>query len=143
MACSQEEMLDFLQAYRSRNNLTIIKFLQQKKIIHPNRECKCGLNLKIVPRSDVPDKYAWRCSTCGARVSLRRGTFLESFKISLQAIMDIIFHWALQTRQTDQEDFTDCHRQTILTFQQKLRLIACKAIKIDNFKLGGIGNNWI
>ena len=140
MASSQEEILDFLKAYRSRNNLTIIKFLQQKKIIHPVRECKCGLNLKLVPRPDVPDQFAWRCSKCSARVSLRRGTFLESFKISLQTIMDIIFHWALQTRQTDQESFTDCNRQTIVSFQQKLRLIACKAIKIENFKLGGEAN---
>ena len=91
MASSQEEILDFLKAYRSRNNLTIIKFLQQKKIIHPVRECKCGLNLKLVPRPDVPDQFAWRCSKCSARVSLRRGTFLESFKISLQTIFSVLY----------------------------------------------------
>ena len=130
-----------LLIFESRNNHIIIKYLQQKKIIHNVRECKCGSNLKIVPRPDVPDQFAWRCSKCRARLSLRRGTFLDSLKISLQTIMDIIFHWALQTRQTDQATFEDCCRATIISLQQKLRLIACKAINIAEFKLGGIGKN--
>ncbi len=69
----------------------------------------------------MPDQFVGRCCKCRARLSLRRGTFLDSLKISLQTVMDIIFHWALHTRQTDQATFDDCNRATIVSLQRKLR----------------------
>jgi hypothetical protein len=50
----QDEIIDFLQAYRSNNISVIIKFLQQKQILHKDRQCVCGHSLKLVPRTDVP-----------------------------------------------------------------------------------------
>ena len=131
----------FLAAYNSKNNLDIIKFFQLRGIIHKERKCKCGNLLKIQPRPDVSDLFGWRCTKCRARVALRRGTYLETFKLSLQKIIALIFHWAIQTRQSDQETFSDVSRRTISTFQQKLRYIACKSLEIDNIRLGGIGIN--
>ena len=51
--------------------------------------------------------------------------------------MDIIFHWALQTRQTDQETFINCHRNTICLYQQRFCTIACKAFDFNHTVLGG------
>ena len=61
----QIENLKLCDVMESNNNLEIIKWLQLKQLIPTSLQCqKCNKDYKFVDRSDIPDQYAWRCSTC-------------------------------------------------------------------------------
>ncbi|CAF1085464.1 unnamed protein product, partial [Brachionus calyciflorus] len=111
------------------------KNLEQIKLILFKCE-KCGKLCEIKSREDVVDRFVWRCS-CSWRRTIRKNTFIGQFVISLQLILKLILHWALQTSQTDQSKLLGLSRETIVTFQQKLRLIACQSLNKDSVKLGG------
>lgn len=119
------------------DNLEIINYLQEKKLLHKSRECdKCHNLLHIEPRKDIPDKYRWRCSKCSKSVSIRVGTFFEGFRHSLVIMLKLILHWALQTRQTDHAELLDISRESIIQFQQKIRLTISKALNKSVIQLG-------
>ncbi|CAF1005106.1 unnamed protein product [Brachionus calyciflorus] len=123
----------------SNDKLKIIKWLQHKKIIPVELVCKCSNNFKLQERKDIVDGYNWRCTKCSTRRSIRTGTFMADFNISLNVILKLILYWSIQTRQLDQSDFIQISRQTIITFQQKVRLVIVKNFNPSGFTLGGPG----
>jgi hypothetical protein len=72
-------------------------------------------------------------------IAFRRGTFFEGVRIKLQAIVFLIYHWALQNTQTDSAQVAGVERKTAMTFHQRLRKVAFDALKPANIKLGGPG----
>ncbi|CAF0978825.1 unnamed protein product [Brachionus calyciflorus] len=126
------------QIFEADDNLTIINWLQEKSIIPKVVVCtRCLNNLKLQKRADTIDGYGWRCSKCSTRKSIRTNTFLSQFNMPIKVILKLIFFWSIQTRQVDQADFLGVSRQTIVTFQQKLRLAALRSLDKSNVKLGG------
>lgn len=95
--------------------------------------------MEIRFRSDVADKFGWRCTKCCKRVTLRSGTFFEGIRISFIFMFRLISHWALQTRQVDQVDLIEIDRKTVGSFQQRLRQVANVAMARSDIKLGGPG----
>ncbi|CAF0956029.1 unnamed protein product [Brachionus calyciflorus] len=126
------------EIFESKDNLEVINWLQDLKLIDLERNCiKCSNKMKLQVRKDVIDGYGWRCTKCSTRRSIRTRTFFEPFNIPLQLILKLIFFWSIQTRQIDQADFLDLSRNTIISFQQRLRIVALKALNKSNFILGG------
>lgn len=123
----------------NKDNYEVIKYLQAKKLLHKSRKCRNGHDMHIEERSDVEDKYRWRCSTCSQSIALRKGTFFEGFKLPFQKMLKLFVQWGLQTRQSDQENIVGCKRQVICNFQQKVRLVTSKALNKSAIILGGPG----
>jgi hypothetical protein len=125
--------------------LFIIDYFQAKNVLHKGRYCpKCNIDgqrvkMKIAVRTDIADGYGWRCSRCSKRVSLRKDTFFDNFRISFRAIVSLIIHWAIQSRQQDTADLSDCNRSSIISFQQSLRKAASRAADHNNTVIGGPG----
>jgi hypothetical protein len=127
------------------DNVTIIDYFQKKNIFHSVRYCpKCNqdgtrVKMKISPRTDVADGFGWRCSRCTKRIALRKDTFFESFKLSLRVIIQIIIHWAIQSRQVDAAALASCNRSSVISFEQRLRRVASTAANQSNTIIGGAG----
>jgi transposase-like protein len=138
-------MEEKLNDIANSNNIKVIDYLQNKKLLHNGRYCpQCHMDgikirMKLSARSDVCDGYGWRCSRCGKRISLRKDTFFENFKLSLLVLLRIVLHWAIQTRQCDIAELSDCHRNSVLTFEQRLRKVASRASNQCKTVLGGVG----
>ena len=115
-----DKKLSLVEALQLRQPLEIISFLQDKGLLQATRTCPNGCKqMTLQPRPDVQDQYGWRCSQCRKRISLRSGTFFERSGTSFQVILQLIFHWAIQTRQSDQPTFIKVSRPTVSAFQQE------------------------
>jgi hypothetical protein len=135
-----------LSQLNQTDNLTIIDYFQERDVLQKQRYCpKCfedggqRVRMKVSARNDVVDGYGWRCSRCSKRVSLRKDTFFENFKLSFRILVSAIIHWAIQSRQMDTAHLTECHRTSIASFQQRLRTVASRAADQANTVIGGVG----
>ena len=75
----------------NKNNKEVIEFLQGKKILHKTRKCRNGHDMNLAERSDVEDKYRWRCSKCRQSIAIRKDTFFDKIKISFQLVLQLIY----------------------------------------------------
>ncbi len=135
-----------LSQLKDCENIAIIDYFQAKNVLHKGRHCpKCfadgqRIKLKIAVRADISDGYGWRCSRCSKRISLRKDTFFDNFRLSFRAIISLIIHWAIQSRQVDTAELTECHRTSIISFQQRLSIkVASRAADQTNAVIGGPG----
>jgi hypothetical protein len=118
----------------------IVEWFKIKGLIPSLKECpKCAKSMKFIKRPDSIDGFAWRCTTDSKRCNLRDGTFLENFRCDLKTFLKTVHYWSIQVRQIDQPNLIAIDRQTIITYQQRLRNIAITSLDIENFKLGGDG----
>jgi hypothetical protein len=115
-------------------------------VLHKGRYCpKCfeekqgmRVNMKLDER-DTADGLAWRCSTCTKRMSLRKETVFENFRLSFKCLISIIIHWAIQSRQCDIAEIAECSRSGVISFEQHLRKVAGRASNVSSTVLGGRG----
>ena len=113
----------------------IIMWLIMLKVIPAGRKCtKCAIEMSLKERSDIDDRWNWRCTKCNQRKTARFNSFLSSTNISLCQFINVIFYWGLQTRQIDQEKVIGISRQTIINLQQKLRICVSRALDKDHFQ---------
>ena len=123
----------------NKNIKEVIEYLQDKKILHKTRKCRYCDDMAITDRPDVEDQFRWRCSKCRQSIALRKDTFLEKIRLSFQLVLQLIYHWGLQTVQDDQSKTLKLTRPTIISFQQKLRLVTARALRKSEIILGGPG----
>lgn len=120
---------------------TIIDFLKEKNLIlsePPN--CNNCYNLMVWQnRNSVCDKFTWRCTKCSSYTTIRKHSFFSLFRTSLSILIKLILYWAIQTPQIVQTKLLQISRNTIISFQQSMRLIAIRALNKDNVVLGGNG----
>ena len=62
----------------------IVPFLQDKHVLAERRRCGCGSDMALARRADVSDGVRWRCPDCHKCTSIRKDSFLEKSKITLQ-----------------------------------------------------------
>ena len=77
-------------------NEAILSFLMRKKVLAEERKCVCGNNMVMNARSDVSDGYRWRCPDCSKCVSVRKNSFFERSKLTLQKWLLLMHWWARQ-----------------------------------------------
>lgn len=104
----------------NENNLEIIRYLQNKRILHSTRTCDYGHKMSIEPRKDVIDKYRWRCSRCSQSIGLRKNTFLHNIRLSFQVILKLIKFSSAQGKQSNEAKYRGCDRRTIANFLKKI-----------------------
>ena len=66
---------------------TQVTWLQSKGLLGRNKTCPaCNQPMDMQHRSDITDKYRWRCpdSSCKKSVSLRSGSFFEQSCLKLR-----------------------------------------------------------
>lgn len=105
-----------LQDISNQDERAIVDWMMEKKLLPVSKACwtpKCvavGKKLTLYNRDEVVDQWAWRCSVCSRKCSLKRDTIWEKNKISFRLILKSIFYWGLQTTQADQAELLGVSR---------------------------------
>ena len=89
------------------NTISIIKYLQSKKLLHSQRSChRCQKkDMTLDYRPDLKnDEFGWRCTTCKSRCALRVGTWFEGIALSFSVLLRAIVYWAVHVTE-DAEAF--------------------------------------
>ena len=87
------------------DNLKLITYLRQHHILLYDVKCKtCSLSMKQVKKQSANDGYSFRCcnKNCNKYRSyqtIRSGSFLESFNISLSKFIYFLYLYGIETKQ--------------------------------------------
>ena len=141
---SHDQLASLLQ---QENELKLVSFLQQTGILAKSQQCKfCGSMMKILQE----DKYVyWVCyhrvngKKCNrGRYSVRKGTFFDHSKLSIQNIMWIVWHYVHNLSEKQCREYTNIgqkNKTTIVQWYGKRRTVANDWIRKNPLKLGGFG----
>ena len=55
-------------------------------------QAECGVSMVMSDRADISDGCRWRCPSCSSTMSIRRGSFFERSKLTLQKWL-LLMHW--------------------------------------------------
>ena len=119
----------------------IIAFLQSKYVLARQKQCACGAMMTMQARSDVSDGCRWRCPDCRKGVSIRKGSFFEKSKITLQRWLLLMHWWARQYPVKDAAIETGVSLATAIQVYSWMRdVCSYRLCNIDSqIKLGGPG----
>ena len=117
----------------------IITFLQGKNVLARQKQCSCGTMMEIQARSDISDGYRWRCPDCRKGVSVRKGSFFEKSKITLQKWLLLMHWWARQYPVKDAATKTEVSLHTAIQVYSWMRdVCSYRLCTVDPpIKLGG------
>ena len=86
-----------------------------------NITLRCGIPMEQRPRKDVSDGYSWWCRSCKGRKTIRKDSFFEKSKLSLQKWLLLIHYWARQLSVSDAEIQLEVDKDTAVAVYQWLR----------------------
>jgi hypothetical protein len=103
------------------NNEAIIKCLVDNKLMNNKMKCKnCHIQMAFVVRQCL-DGYAWRCPSCRTYKSIRAGSFFENIRFNLRNVIKLIYHFSIETSQTQTAKELNISRSSVVDFFHKLR----------------------
>jgi len=86
---------DFSDALARFNSLELVQWLIDKKLIKDSQTCmQCNQLMRLVSDTTISDGMKWRCSKNKTTLSIRTGSWLSTFKISLRALIKAILFWS-------------------------------------------------
>lgn len=132
--------IDFLTNLRDPERM--IEWCMKIGLISNRYTCpKCGENMKKNKRSDVCDKYMWRCTKGGHDVkrSMRKGSWFDESTLSMSDILLITYFWIMKVS----GDFIAVDRRirpaTVVDWKRFCREVCIDACIRDNEIVGGEG----
>lgn len=120
---------------------TIIGFLQSMHLLASQKQCPCGAMMEIRDRSDVTDGCRWRCPDCYKAISIRKGSFFEKSKITLQKWLLLMHWWAKQYPVKDAAGEIGVSEATAIQVYSWMRDVCSRRLCTfdPQIKLGGPG----
>lgn len=107
--------------------LYVISYLRQKNVLHYSIYCvSCCKTMKQVKRVGSPDGYAFRCYTIGCNKyqhhqSIRFGSILINFTISLKKFIHVVYLYSMETTQEFIEETVGLSNSTLYKLIKVLR----------------------
>ncbi len=135
----------FVVFLRSAPIEVVVARLMSISLLKPYRVCiGCGKNMSLVNHVSSCDGCCWRCLTRGCekernKISIRKDSFFENFRISLVDIFTVAFCWSQDKSILDVgRDFT-INKKTTIKIYSMLRTMAGNCVDNEEFMLGGQG----
>ena len=103
--------------------------------------CTCGTVMIMQDRADISGGCCWRCPDCHKRISIRKGSFFEKSKLTIQKWLLLIHWWYRQYPVTHAAEEVGVSEATAVQVYQWMR-DACsyRLCTLDPpIKLGGSG----
>lgn len=131
--------MNLLTLTQECNNVgAAVAFLQNRGILHINRQCAAGHEMVLQVTSD---KQRWRCHqrSCRSSISLRKGTWLEQSKLPFRTVVYFIYCWS---REMTSIQF--CERElgmcagTVVDWSNYLREVAAWRLLQTPTIIGGV-----
>jgi transposase-like protein len=119
----------------------IISFLQRKRVLARQKQCLCGAMMVLQDRADISDGCRWRCPDCRTGVSIRKGSFFEKSKLTLQKWLLLMHWWAKQYPVKDAAEEIGVSEATAIQVYSWMRdVCSYRLCTLDpQIKLGGTG----
>jgi len=106
---------------QSNSMKRIIQFLMDKTIINKELSCtRCAKQMQLKERL-TGDHFTWRCPKCSTFKSLRAGSIFSETRLSLIAIVRLMYHFSAGSTVSEAARFACKPRSTVTDFYQKLR----------------------
>ena len=97
----------------------IIAFFQGKGLLANNINCaQCGVAMVLSYRADISDGCRWRCPQCRKCVTIRKGSFFEKSRLSLQKWLLLMHWWAKEYPVTDAAQEIEVDESTAIQVYQ-------------------------
>lgn len=125
--------------------LHIINYLRQKNVLKFNICCEyCGNEMVQVAKTSSIDKHSFRCLTkdCDkyqTHLSIRHGSFIEEFTISLKKFVEFVYFFSMELDQSQLCELVGISRSTVNKLVMKIRKQCQNYFAQNPPKLGGPG----
>ena len=129
---------DFSDVLARFSSLEFVKWLICKRLLKDSQTCsKCNQLMRLVSDTTVSDGMKWRCTKDKTTLSIRTGSWLSTFKVSLRTIIKAILLWSRCFK------FVDISKSVKISAPVYIRLRKYLISKISDYyilnpiKLGG------
>lgn len=121
-----DKIIQFLRAKHClASSQTCARYSTAQRIIGEynkiNYTCRCLVPMEERPRRDVSDGVSWWCRTCKTRCTIRKDSFFEKSRLSLQKWMIAMYWWARQYPVKDMAQEAQIELGTAIDIYQWLR----------------------
>ena len=126
----------------SLDPLMTIRWLARYGLIRNSMRCTdCDIDMSLQVRAGARfvDGYAWSCRGCRAQKSLRIGSFFKGSHLTFIQLLDIVYYWAKQMKQSEVCDETGICRRVVVDWHNFLRDICCQYLLNHPVQMGGPG----
>lgn len=123
----------------------VIQILMHQQLLMPTKACSsCGPQMKLRKKNAMIDKVCWccvnrHCVKYQSTMSIRTGSFFESFRSSLSDIFTVIILWSLNKQIKDIVTDYGLSKSTFIDIVDKLRHTVHNDLVDGPVKLGGLG----
>ena len=98
----------------------IVAFFQGKGLLANNINCaQCGVAMVLSDRADISDGCRWRCPQCRKCVTIRKGSFFEKSRLTLQKWLLLMHWWAKEYPVTDAAQEIEVDESTAIQVYQR------------------------
>ena len=128
----------FILANLLQDDEACVAFLQQRGIIHNQRQCTNGHAMAIQYRNTGSDH--WRCRICGCReeVGVKKGTWLEQSKLPYRTVPLFIYSWAYEMMSIEFcERELHINKNTVVDWNNYLREVCATDLIQNPMRIGG------
>jgi len=120
-----------------------MNFLLSKGLVKRHRNCakvNCRRRMILTKDTSKKDKYYFRCPKCRSTQSIRKGTFFEDSKLSIEDILSVAFCWSAKLPVKSASAMTEVCQNSVSQWYQFLREKCSETlISNPNYTFGGPG----
>lgn len=121
--------------------VTCIRWLASRGLLVNSRECDVcpgHVRCRLTNQAGSADHCEWRCPNCTFKASIRHGSFFTGSHMTLMQIVELIYHWCRDHKQSEMMDELEVSRQTAVDWYNFIRDI-CGQWVIDHCAaIGGL-----
>lgn len=120
-----------------------INWLAKYGLLANERRCTCPARTIMRLQQRTGDRYidnvAWACIDCHGQTSIRKDSFFEGSHLSLQQLVDLVYWWSADVKQSEVAHQCRISSEAIVDWQNFIRDICCQYMLDHPVELGGPG----
>ena len=125
------------------NHIKLLKYLIDNGLIKRAARCpkrNCRKNMRIVKDASKRDNYKYKCPKCLTTQSIRKGSFFENSRLTIEEILCVTFCWAAKLSVQSTAIMATVGKNSVSQWFQFLREKCSEALlQADDYEFGGPG----
>lgn len=139
----RQEMWNFSTLIPSlQSNQTCMQWLACRRLLRNGMRCAvCNTDCRLNAHAANIDGYRWKCPACGARKSVRDGSFFSGSHLTLQQVVILVYCWSRDMPQKDIIHEANIDEKTAVDWCNFLREECETWLENNAEQIGGIDDN--
>ena len=136
---------DVILPLQDENATSVIRWMQENNLLRREMKCeKCNEIMNWTKFARSGDGFVWKCQNkecCAFKgtLSIRKGSFFNKSKITLQMWLHAMFLWAEGIGVETATHILNLSRRTLVAIYNFFREICAKYFELNPIKIGGPG----